>query len=191
MHPWDPLSCTDCHGGDGEALEEGQGARPAAPEAGAERRADRVAHSTTSSTGASSIPTDLRVTDKTCARCHSSECANMPKSLHGTTAGHLSDGLYENGITRNRKQKFAIFPTKDDDGIVPEHGYKSMPGIPTAVHRQQGGHRPALRGSAPQGVHAVPPVLARRRSEGTARAGRLVPQRGVRGVPTSSTTTTV
>ncbi|NJN14726.1 MAG: hypothetical protein HC813_03715, partial [Planctomycetes bacterium] len=66
----------------------------------------------------------------TCGRCHAAECRNLELSLHGTTAGHLSDGLYENGVLRDRTTRYAIFAVKDDDGNVPEHAYKSLPPLP-------------------------------------------------------------
>ena len=128
MHPWDPLTCTECHGGDGKAnSKEKAHVPPRRPTQNDERTVDLgydLAYRQFMN------PSDLRVTAKTCNRCHSTECANIPKSLHGTTAGHLSDGLYENGILRDRKKRYAIFPTKDEDGSVPKHGYRSMPAIP-------------------------------------------------------------
>ena len=54
--------------------------------------------------------------DETCGNCHADDCATVRKSLHGTTAGHLSDGLYENGVTRSRTRRFSIFPVRDEDG---------------------------------------------------------------------------
>ncbi|MHC4955690.1 MAG: hypothetical protein ACYTGZ_17705 [Planctomycetota bacterium] len=128
MHPWDPLSCTDCHGGDGNAKEKDDAHVPATRSVPNDERT--VGLKVDLKYRRFVNPTDLRVVDITCGKCHSDECANLPKSLHGTTAGHLSDGLYENGVIRNPKKRFAIFPVKDDDGIVPEHGYKSMPALP-------------------------------------------------------------
>jgi len=129
MHPWEELSCTDCHGGDGDAKNKEDAhvqARQRLPndERTVGLKADLDYRRFVN-------PTDLRVVGETCGRCHGDECANVPKSLHGTTAGHLSDGLYENGVLRDRKKRYAIFPVKDEDGIVPEHGYKSMPALPS------------------------------------------------------------
>jgi len=136
MHPWDPMSCTDCHGGNGKAREKDKAhVQPSQTIPNDERtvglkidpRYRRFVN-----------PTDLRVIEKTCARCHSDECANLPKSLHGTTAGHLSDGLYENGVIRDAKKRFAIFPVKDEDGMIPKHGYKSMPALPRPMIGRKG-----------------------------------------------------
>ena len=116
MHPWDPLSCTQCHGGDGKAMDKEKAhVRPTRRIPNDERtvplRYDLAYRQFLN-------PTDLRVVDKTCGRCHDEACANLKKSLHGTTAGHLSDGLYENGVTRSKKKRYSIFAVKDDDGDV-------------------------------------------------------------------------
>ena len=85
MHPWDPLSCTDCHGGDGEAREKERAhVQPRQAIPNDERT---VGLNVDPEYRRFVNPTDLRVVEKTCARCHSDECANVPKSLHGTTAG--------------------------------------------------------------------------------------------------------
>jgi len=129
MHPWASLSCVDCHGGDGSAREKDKAhVQPKQRVPNDERT---VGLQVDPAYRRFLNPTDLRVVDATCGRCHSGECANVPKSLHGTTAGHLSDGLYENGVVRDKGKRFAIFPVKDDDGVVPEHGYKSLPALPT------------------------------------------------------------
>ncbi|MEM8883725.1 MAG: hypothetical protein AAGD14_06650 [Planctomycetota bacterium] len=128
MHPWDPLSCTDCHGGNGQTMDKERAhVQPTRATPNDERtvglKADLKYRRFIN-------PSDLRVVGETCGQCHEDECANLAKSLHGTTAGHLSDGLYENGSLRDRKKRYAIFPVKDEDGEVPEHGYKSMAAIP-------------------------------------------------------------
>jgi len=129
MHPWDPLSCTDCHGGDGRARDKEKAhVHPARPAPNDERT---VGLNYDLEYRRFVNPTDLRVAGETCGRCHAYEVANLKKSLHGTTAGHLSDGLYENGVVRSRTKRYSIFAVRDDDGIVPEHGYRSLPAIPS------------------------------------------------------------
>lgn len=128
MHPWDPLSCTDCHGGDGTADDKERAhVRPSRPAPNDERtvglKYDLAYRRFVN-------PTDLRVVDEACGRCHGDDNENVKKSLHGTTAGHLSDGLYENGVTRERHRRYSIFPVKDEDGDVPEHAYKALAAIP-------------------------------------------------------------
>ena len=130
IHPWDPLSCTDCHGGNGQARE--QEKAHVQPKRSVPNDERTVGLKVDPKYRRFVNPSDLRVVDRTCAKCHSDECANVPKSLHGTTAGHLSDGLYENGVIRDARQRFSIFPVKDDDGDIPKHGYKSMRPIPPA-----------------------------------------------------------
>ena len=128
IHPWKAISCTGCHGGDGNAtVKEKAHVRSARPMPNDERtlplNADLPYRRFRN-------PGDLRVADEACGGCHAAECANLKKSLHGTTAGHLSDGLYENGVIASRTQRFAIFPVRDEDGVVPEKGLRSMPGLP-------------------------------------------------------------
>ncbi len=128
MHPWDPLSCTDCHGGDGDARTMEAAHVAARQPVANDERTVGLRHDLAYRRFLN--PTDLRVSTEVCGRCHESECSNLEKSLHGTTAGHLSDGLYENGVMRDKAQRFSIFPVKDTDGTVPDNAYKSMPGIP-------------------------------------------------------------
>jgi len=131
MHPWDPLSCTDCHGGDGEALDKDEAHVHATRALPNDERTLPLKYDLKYRRFVN--PTDLRVVDETCGRCHADECASLRKSLHGTTSGHLSDGLYENGVVRSKRKRYAIFPVKDEDGDVPEHAYKALPAIPQAV----------------------------------------------------------
>jgi hypothetical protein len=130
MHPWDPLTCTECHGGDGSSRDKAKAhVLPERPAPNDERTLPLLydlPHRRFVN------PTDLRVVQDTCARCHADICASLPKSLHGTTAGHLSDGLYENGLVRERTKRFAIFPVKDEDGTVPEGAFAALPAIPPA-----------------------------------------------------------
>ncbi|MFB3065673.1 MAG: hypothetical protein ACE10D_04070, partial [Planctomycetota bacterium] len=123
MHPWKALSCTECHGGDGGATTRDRAhVRSSLPVPNDERTPPlnydlnyrRFAN-----------PADLRVINKTCGTCHAEECVALRKSLHGTTAGHLSDGLYENGVIRSRTRRFSMFSVRDEDGTVPEHAYSS------------------------------------------------------------------
>jgi hypothetical protein len=141
MHPWHAISCTGCHGGNAAA------------------KTKELAHVRLRQTPPNDErllprdfdpgwvqfqnPGDLRVVAKTCAPCHTTACDDLFKSLHCTTAGHLSDGLYENGATRERRTRFAIFPAKDADGSVPPHGYPELAGFPSADDPSR---RPLLAG---------------------------------------------
>ena len=142
MHPWQPLTCTACHGGDAKATKKEQAhVRPRAAPPNDERLLPRdfdppwVQFQN---------PGDLRVAARTCGACHTTACDDLLKSLHGTTAGHLSDGLYENGLTKERRTRFAIFPVKDKDGRVGRAAFPELPGFPAADdparHDELAGH---------------------------------------------------
>ncbi|TKB54980.1 multiheme c-type cytochrome [Ferrimonas aestuarii] len=68
------LSCTKCHNGDGKATEL------------------ELAHKEMWAN-----PTDLRVVDQTCGKCHKKEVANAKTSLHATSAGKISGTRYDFG----------------------------------------------------------------------------------------------
>ena len=55
---------------------------------------------------------DLRVADKTCGDCHEELVEHLLISLHGTTAGHLSDGFFENGLQKGRESRYSVFRTE-------------------------------------------------------------------------------
>ena len=131
MHPWDPLSCTDCHGGDGRARTKEAAHVTAKRPAPNDERTVGLKYDLAYRRFIN--PTDLRVAREVCGRCHEDECDNLEKSLHGTTAGHLSDGLYENGVMRDKTKRYSIFPVRDEDGDVPDNAYKSMSPIPPAA----------------------------------------------------------
>ncbi len=108
MHPAAFLECTDCHGGDASKAAKSEAhVRPERPLPGDERVLPldfdlaflRFRN-----------PTDLRVVDRTCGTCHGDLVAHLAASLHGTTAGHLSDGYYEAGASKERGGRFAVFP---------------------------------------------------------------------------------
>jgi Ca2+-binding EF-hand superfamily protein len=127
-HPLHPLGCVDCHGGDASAgTKERAHVLPSKPLPTDERVVPldydlpyrRFRN-----------PTDLRVAARNCGGCHAGEVASFAKSLHATTAGHLSDGLYENGVVADRRARFALFPAADEDGSVPPEGYARLEAIP-------------------------------------------------------------
>ncbi|HEX5137356.1 MAG TPA: hypothetical protein VFY93_10305 [Planctomycetota bacterium] len=137
MHPWEALSCTDCHGGDGNSMEKDRAhvrsTRPSPNDETTLPLQYDLAYRRFVN------PSDLRVAKEACGRCHADACANTEKSLHGTTAGHLSDGLYENGVTRSKDVRYGIFPVADDDGKVPDKGLRSLPPIPLPSISNSGG----------------------------------------------------
>lgn len=121
MHPEAELSCVDCHGGDGLATTQ---AAAHVVKGGASQLA----------TGDESVagldedlawrrfrnPFDLRVAERVCGDCHAEAVANFFVSLHGTTAGHLSDGFYEMGLSKQRGSRFGVFAVAPGD--VPKQG---------------------------------------------------------------------
>jgi len=107
MHPWRPLTCVECHGGNALAATKDEAhVQPKKPFPNDERTLPldwdpaylRFQN-----------PSNMRVAEDACGSCHPSEIDHLKKSLHGTTAGHLSDGLYENGVARKREESYAIF----------------------------------------------------------------------------------
>lgn len=106
MHPWEPLTCTQCHGGNPKAeTKEAAHVRPLKPLPNDERV---LPFEFDSAYLRFKNPSNLRVVDKTCGQCHQAACADLERSLHGTTAGHLSDGMYECGILPKRGSRFGM-----------------------------------------------------------------------------------
>ena len=110
MHPSASLGCVDCHGGN----EAGRTKREAHVEPPAARAEDERVLPLDADPAWIQFrnPMDLRVAERTCAACHPSAYANLRASLHGTTAGHLSDGYYEMGLLPERGSRYSVFPEK-------------------------------------------------------------------------------
>ncbi len=141
MHPWYALTCTACHGGDGAAAKKEQAHVRSAQKFPSDERL--LPRDFEPALVQFMNPSDLRVAAKVCGECHADDCAKLLRSLHCTTAGHLSDGLYENGFTKDRKTRFSIFPVKSAPGTGPvpdadpvalaaaaKHAYPELPGFP-------------------------------------------------------------
>ena len=110
MHPEAELSCVDCHGGNAEGKSAYEAhVHPSSPPPGDERTlpldADLAYRRFKN-------PMDLRVVEHTCGECHGDLCEDLEISLHGTTAGHLSDGFYEMGLVEQPGSKYGIFPIR-------------------------------------------------------------------------------
>jgi len=116
MHPEAKLTCVDCHGGNASAAEKGE-AHVRAPALRAED--ERILPRDKDLAWIQfRNPMDLRVAQQTCGACHADAVARLLCSLHGTTAGHLSDGYYEVGLEPTRGSRYSVFPTADP----PERG---------------------------------------------------------------------
>lgn len=124
MHPWAPLTCVECHGGNAQATTaERAHVRPRI----GWPRDERVLHPSFDPDAVRfRNPSDLRVAETTCGRCHAEMVSRLLESLHGTTAGHLNDGLYENGVLEERGSVYGVFGVRDEDGEIGEHG---LPGL--------------------------------------------------------------
>ncbi len=108
MHPEAELSCTDCHGGDASASTREAAHVPATRKPATD---ERVAGLEVDLKRRQFVnPMDLRVVEITCGECHKADVARTLASLHGTTAGHLSDGFYEVGLFEERGSRYSIFP---------------------------------------------------------------------------------
>lgn len=111
MHPEANLSCVECHGGNAMTRKKLEAhVRSMKEDPGDER----VAHPKEDLAWRRfRNPMDLRVAEQTCGGCHEDMVRHLMASLHGTTAGHLSDGFYEMGLTDDKKSVFSIFPLPD------------------------------------------------------------------------------
>jgi hypothetical protein len=111
MHPWAPVTCVQCHGGNADAATKEtahvtQGRRAPGDERvlqpGFEPEASRFLD-----------PGSLRAAAQSCGPCHERAVYDVTHSLHATTSGHLGDGLYENGVVPERHPRVSIFDVKD------------------------------------------------------------------------------
>lgn len=97
MHPGLELSCVFCHQGNPDSEKK------------------ESAHQ-----GFSPNPSDLRVVEKTCGKCHSEYVERVKKSLHSTSAGIISGARY---LWAAQKTKLALYGVKDiedQDGNIPQ-----------------------------------------------------------------------
>jgi Ca2+-binding EF-hand superfamily protein len=111
MHPAAELSCVDCHGGNSSARLKlvAHVEKPKLAERGDERVPALDRHL---AWRRFVNPMDMRVVKRTCGMCHADMVHDLELSLHGTTAGHLSDGFYEMGLLDKRGSKYSVFPVR-------------------------------------------------------------------------------
>lgn len=108
MHPEAELSCTDCHGGNGAGKVKEEAHVPRPRKRGEDERVAKLEEDL--AWRRFKNPMDLRVVEKTCSECHDLDVHDLLTSLHGTTAGHLSDGYYEMGVFRDKGSRYSVFP---------------------------------------------------------------------------------
>ena len=110
MHPAAELTCVECHGGDPTTKNKFEShVQPVGPLPEDERVAPldwELAYRQFVN------PMDMRVVSRTCGSCHADMIRDLEISLHGTTAGHLSDGFYEIGAHPERGSKYSVFPIR-------------------------------------------------------------------------------
>jgi hypothetical protein len=128
MHPWDALSCTDCHGGN--RLEPEMKNAHVSPRIGWPTDERVLRKGFDPAYVRFRNPSDLRIAETTCGACHKRDVEHVKKSLHGTTAGHLNDGLYENGLLDERESRYGIFSLDDPDYRQAEG---ALPGLEAIV----------------------------------------------------------
>ena len=150
MHPGFPLSCVDCHGGNGKTREKLLAhVQPSAAPSTDDERVLPLDHDLAYTRFVN--PMDLRVAERACGSCHAELVQHLRISLHGTTAGHLSDGFYEVGFTTERGSRFSVFP---EAPLTPAEGstVARLVQLPAIDPK----HDP---GSLAKGVHAVQPLV--------------------------------
>ena len=115
MHPGFPLSCVECHGGDGQAREKVRAhVQPSAPV----QTNERVLPENHDLAYLRFVnPMDLRVAERVCGDCHGELVDHLMVSLHGTTAAHLSDGFFENGLQDDKDSRYSVFPVSASRGV--------------------------------------------------------------------------
>jgi len=140
MHPAAKLGCVDCHGGDAEATKKLAAhvqpqRKPETDESVADLKSDPAYRRFVN-------PMDLRIADTTCGDCHAEAVRWLKTSLHGTTAGHLSDGFYEMGLLDEKGSVYGVFgvpgrmaePGGEVDKLVQIPAYKARARDQLATH---------------------------------------------------------
>ena len=112
MHPWAPVTCVQCHGGNAAASVKEQAHVQRQQRAPGDERV--MGQGLDPEFTRFVDPGNLRVAAQTCGPCHQRAVYDVSHSLHATTAGHLGDGLYENGVVAERHPRVSIFDVKDE-----------------------------------------------------------------------------
>jgi hypothetical protein len=126
MHPWSPVTCVQCHGGNADASSKEQAHVVAGRRAPGDERV--LAQGFEPEATRFRDPGNLRVVAQTCGVCHAKAAYDSAHSLHATTAGHLGDGLYENGVVAERHPRVSVFDVKDE---LPEATPRPREAVPS------------------------------------------------------------
>ncbi len=60
-------------------------------------------------------PSNMRLWDKVCGKCHVQIAKDFPRSLHATSAGHYHGGLYLNGVVPTKVPRYGVFAAEDNE----------------------------------------------------------------------------
>ena len=187
-----PLGCTQCHGGDPDALTK--------EAAHIQAKAPLPKDATVLPRDYFDLPylrfvnpTNLRVLPTTCGQagyggvsCHAGYAQDVEKSMMATTAGHLAGGAYQNGLLPDRRAIWGNMPVQDLDGNVPtaRGALPSLVQVPAEITSFPARLVPAsLQRRAAQDLRAVPPLVARQSGAGRSGARGQLPLGGLRGLP--------
>jgi hypothetical protein len=104
-HPKKPLTCTQCHRGDGHA------------------GSMEKAHA-----GMWANPSDLRIVEQTCGTCHTSIAKKVKASIMAHRSGTQSGSLFPNGLQPTREGvRFSMAPEPTKPAL-PANGHPPLPG---------------------------------------------------------------
>src|SRR2546426_11325718 len=100
-HPKKTLACTTCHRGDATATD-----------------------ATKAHAGMYPNPSDLRVVDQTCGKCHQAITARVKSSIMAHRSGTQSGTLFPNGLQPTREDvRFAMAPVPTTPGLPLPKGH--------------------------------------------------------------------
>ena len=112
MHPWAPVTCVMCHGGNAAATTKDTAHVARGRHAPGDERVMGIGFEPEATRFLD--PGNLRVAAQSCGPCHGKAVYDVTHSLHATTSGHLGDGLYENGVVTDRHPRVSIFDVRDE-----------------------------------------------------------------------------
>ncbi|NOZ52337.1 MAG: hypothetical protein GXP08_04195 [Gammaproteobacteria bacterium] len=117
IHPNISIACTECHGGDYSTITKQQAHV---------QTNGRVIYDDSVPPLDDDLayqqfvnPSNLRVAEKTCGRCHTGHVERVKKSLMAHTAGHHSGGLYQSSIDSSKTPTYGTVAVEDNDNSVP------------------------------------------------------------------------
>lgn len=112
IHPWAPVSCVMCHGGNADAATKETAHVAKGRHAPGDERVMGLFFEPEATRFLD--PGNLRVAAQSCGPCHPKAVYDVTHSMHATTAGHLGDGLYENGVVGDRHPRVSVFDVRDE-----------------------------------------------------------------------------